>query len=265
MRVAITRPKEYENEVREIAELYGLEVFFAPMIVTRMCYEASMENFFLHLARKELDFVIFTSANSVRYMFDSFSVSTSIREGEELVEMLNRVKVVAIGPRTKGELEKRGIKVRVVPKEYSSRGIVNELCNEVRSKRVWVIRSKRGSEELRKGLEKCKAEVHEVGIYDIEAPTGEAEEKAKELMERIMKGEIDAITFTSRTCVRNFFGISERMGLEKEIKEKMKGMIVVAIGEPTAEELKVWGIRARIPKDFTFESVLREIKRVKRG
>lgn len=268
MKIAITRLKEYEEEAKRVAIIYGFDIFFAPMITTRLCYEPLIKDFFIHLTKGEVDFVIFISANSVRYMFENFitsdfSFSSSIGENKEekLVKMLNKTNVVAIGPNTKEKLEKHAINVRIMPKEYSSRGIAENLSDKVRNKRVMIVRSKKGREDLKKKLELFGANVHELRVYDIESPSGEEEEKGKKLVEMIKNREIDAVTFTSSMCVRNFFCIAEKIGAENEIKKRMREIMIAAIGKPTAEELKKHGINnAIVPKNFTFEDMLKKIK-----
>ncbi|WP_332881716.1 uroporphyrinogen-III synthase [Methanosarcina horonobensis] len=107
------------------------------------------------------DYVVFTSANGITFTLDKLSDV----EKENFITALKKSKVIAIGPNTEKELVKIGIENSFLPADYSSEGIVEALCPEVKGKTVDLARSAFGAKVLVEGLEKCGATVYETHVY----------------------------------------------------------------------------------------------------
>jgi uroporphyrinogen-III synthase len=61
--------------------------------------------------------------------------------------------------------------------------------------------------------------------------------------------------------VKGFMKQAEELGAEETIKEALNRAVVGAIGTPTGNTLKKYGINADvIPDEFTFEALLKAIK-----
>ncbi|MHC1581652.1 MAG: uroporphyrinogen-III synthase [Candidatus Syntropharchaeia archaeon] len=251
MRIAITRPNEYAEESVRICEEFGFEPLFVPMISVREKDDPAFETFIKRIKNGEVDFVIFTSVNGVRYTIKK------IERKKEFFSYLNRTNVVAIGPKTERALRKIGVNVDVVPEGYSSRGVLDALSPIVIGKKVEIIRSTHGSPLLPQGLKDAGADVHEVHVYEIVKPENRVQ---RELIRKIVQGEVDIVTFTSTMTVKNFFSFAEEMGMEEEIRNKMKEMVVAAIGDPTARMLKEFGIDPDVvPENYLFKEMIRAI------
>jgi uroporphyrinogen-III synthase len=156
-----------------------------------------------------------------------------------LLITLKKRRVVAIGPNTEKELIKIGIENSFLPGDYSSEGIVEALCPEVKGKIVDLARSSFGAKLLIEGLEKCGATVFDTHVYTLSIPE-EAVQKA--LIECTLAGEVDAFAFTSSMMVKGFMRHAERLGAGDTIKENLNRTIVGAIGIPTGDTLKKYGI-----------------------
>jgi len=97
--------------------------------------------------------------------------------------------------------------------------------------------------------------VEEIVLYDIEFEWGERQKKFLENL------DFDAIVFSSRMTVKSFFGLASNLGID--IVDRLKDKIVIAIGPPTREELSRYGIEALMPKEWTFDSILKLLKSIK--
>lgn len=171
---------------------------------------------------------------------------------------MNSTKVVAIGPTTRKALEKLGIDVMGMPGVYSSEGIVDYLCADVRDKVIDTARSFYGSTLLTEGLRKCGAKVYETNVYTLEKPEGE---KQDGLIDATLNGEIGVFAFTSSMMVRNFLEHARNRGQEKDTVNALNNSLVAAIGGPTAKTLEGYGVNvSAIPDKFTFKEVLKKVQ-----
>lgn len=245
--IAIMRPPQYLQDSIKLAESYGYDVIAAPMIELREKDDPKFDVFVQRVLNHEVDYVIFTSANGV--MFALKKVGDA-----KFTDALNTCNIVAIGPNTQRELEKHGIRVNMMPATYSSDGIVSALAPSVSEKKVEVVRSSHGSPALIEGLEKHGAHVHEVQVYEIVRPTGEAQE---EIIRAALDDKIDVFVFTSAMTVVNFLQTAEDLSRKDEVIDAMNRKTVAAIGTPTAEALANNDIHVDVlPKRFTFEDLL---------
>lgn len=135
------------------------------------------------------DWLIFTSAHSVRFFFERLrAVGSDTRS-------LACLKVAAIGRTTAGELAGFGILADLVPNNESSAGLLEKFgAMDMTNKKVLLPRAKVASPELPDGLALLGAAVEEVPAYmtvEIEPADVDFE-------------HIDQILFTSGSTVRAF-------------------------------------------------------------
>lgn len=252
--IAIMRPSVYKEESVKLAESMGFEALAVPMIELTGMEDSSFKPFFQHIVKKEADYVIFTSANGLDFTLRKIPYAMR----DMFIEALNRINVIAIGPTTKKALEEEGINVMGMPGVYSSKGLVEYLCKDVRGKNVDLARSVFGSTVLTEGLARCGANVLETKVYSLFKPDGEEQ---KDLIRSALEGKITAFAFTSSMMIHNFFEVAKEMEAENEILKVLNESIVAAIGLPTAETLRGYKVNVSvIPDEYTFEEILRKIK-----
>lgn len=163
--------------------------------------------------------------------------------------------VAAIGPKTAAALESLDIEVDIVPQRFTSAGLVDELGDRVEGKRVEVARSDHGSDELIDGLEAKGAYVHETVLYRLVRPPD-----AGSSIEAVIEGEIDALAFTSSLTVKHFLELADEEDRTGELMAALEGVIVGAIGPPTAETATSLGLQVdHIASEATFESLIEEL------
>ena len=252
--LAIMRPETYREKSEALAKDYGFEPLYAPMIKLEGLKDEGFEPFVQRVLGGLSDYVIFTSANGITFTMNKLSES----EKKSFLEALKKLKVIAIGPNTKKELVKVGIENPFLPGDYSSEGIVKALCPEVKGKTIDLARSKFGAGLLLKGLEECGATVYETHVYTLTILEGEAQKK---LIERALTGGVDAFAFTSSMMIKGFMRNAENAGAEEAIKEILNNALVGTIGNPTANTLENYGLKADvIPEEFTFDALLAALK-----
>ncbi len=254
--LAIMRPQSYIEGSERMAGSLGFKPVSAPLIQLTDMKDEKYDIFLEHVLGGVSDYAIFTSANGIDFTLSK--VEKDIQE--KLIDALNRTKVIAIGPTTKKRLTDIGIEVMGMPEEFSSEGLVEYLCPDVKGKTIDIARSYYGSKLLIEGLEACNANVLETKVYTLTNARGPLQ---KELIELTVSSDIDAFAFTSSMMVRSFIDLAEEMNVAEKVREGLANSIVAAIGIPTANTLKEYGITVDVTPDrYTFRDILEHIKAV---
>ncbi|MFB6218593.1 MAG: uroporphyrinogen-III synthase [Halobacteriaceae archaeon] len=152
--------------------------------------------------------------------------------------------VCAIGPTTADALREAGVRVDVVPEEFSSAGLVAALDGAVAGRSVEVARSDHGSATLLEGLRAAGAEVTETVLYRLVRPpdSGHSTELAA-------AGDLDGVLFTSSLTVEHFLAAAAERGVRAAAVDGLADATVGAIGEPTRETAEERGIAVDVVPD----------------
>jgi uroporphyrinogen III methyltransferase/synthase len=142
------------------------------------------------------DWIIFTSVNGVEFFAERL---------RKLHRGLNgRMRAAAIGPETAKAAESLGLRPEIVPDEYRAEGILEKLRpEEMRGKKVLVPRAAEARDVLIRTIREWGASVDVVEAYRTVAPSADP----APLRAMLLSGEIDMITFTSSSTVKNFKAI----------------------------------------------------------
>jgi uroporphyrinogen-III synthase len=165
--------------------------------------------------------------------------------------LLRPIRICAIGPATKGEIEKQlGVSVAVMPEEYIAESVVSALRKQVARKNVLLVRAKVARDVIPNELRKAGAEVDVAEAYETVLPVNSAA-KLQELLE----GERpDAITFTSSSTARNFMALLPK---NQSPKELLQGIALASIGPVTSRTLREVGLWVDIEAEiYTMEGLV---------
>jgi uroporphyrinogen III methyltransferase/synthase len=233
-RIVITRPRAQAPELAALLEDEGAEVVPFPTIETAPAPSTAQVDDAVRRA-DTFDWLIFTSANGVRIFFDR------LREIGADVRVWHRARLAAIGPQTARELERRGLRVDLVPEEYRAEGVIEALARAgVNGCRVLLPRAAGAREILPARLAQLGATVEEIVTYQsIHPHLGVAELRAQ-----LSAGEVDAVTFTSSSTVHNFAA-----SIGDDLGALMAGAAVACIGPVTAETAASYGLKVDIQPD----------------
>ncbi|HKZ47023.1 MAG TPA: uroporphyrinogen-III C-methyltransferase [Thermodesulfobacteriota bacterium] len=187
------------------------------------------------------DWAVFTSVNGVKYFIERLK-----KQGKDIRE-LKGIKICAIGPKTKQEIEELGIRVDFMPKEYRAEGIIKGL-GKIKGKNILIPRAEVAREILPEELSKRGAKVDVVTSYRTVKPKGMTEE----IKELFKEGKIALVTFTSSSTVTNFLNMFKK----GEAKEFLKDVKVASIGPITRNTALDYGIDTAImPKKYTIPAL----------
>ncbi|MGZ4907723.1 MAG: uroporphyrinogen-III synthase [Halobacteriota archaeon] len=248
--LAIIRPKDQLEGSREIAEAYGYNTVAASLIEVVSVEDQRWLRFIEELHQGIVDYLILTSVNGVR---------RSVARGLSASDIPARTCVIAIGAPTQQALLRAGIRVDLMPREFSSEGILQLLHNVARCK-IWLLRSAYGSISLADELRRRQAEVNEVTMYTLKRLCGPTQRK---VIRSVIEGDVAAVLFTSSMTVRGFFECASHL-YEKEILTKaLHARVVGAIGRPTEAALGSYGVHADVvPAHATFIDLVASVHRM---
>ncbi len=192
------------------------------------------------------DWLIFTSANGVNFFWQRWRERNKDRFPPSL-------RICAIGPATAYQLLEKGIKVDTTPKEFVAEAILKEFeKSTLKGKKILLARAKEARDILPQGLRKMGAQVDVVETYRTVKPKG----GSKTLKQLLMKGKVDAITFTSSSTVNHFAELLKK----EDLQNLLSGMTIACIGPITARTAKNWKMRVQIqPKEYTIPALTQAI------
>jgi len=195
----------------------------------------------------EFDIVIFLTGVGARTLL---GVVETTYKRDEYVAALQRIKVVARGPKPIAALREIGITpALIVPEPNTWRELLGALDDaaqsavgiRVNSARVAVQEYGVSNPELLDGLEKRGARVTRVPVYQWALPNDLAPLRAA--IQSLAEGKLDVVLFTTSVQVVHLFQVAAEMNLEKEMRAGLERAMVASIGPTTSEELSRQRIR----------------------
>ena len=240
-RIVVTRSGEQAGELVDMLEERGAEAIQAPTIrvapaedpaaLDRACAEAGT-----------YDWIVFTSANAVDYFMQRVIANGDVRD-------LKGVRLCAIGPSTAQRLSRYGLRVDVTPEEATSDAVTDALraAGSLKGARVLLPRADIAREVLADQLRDAGAEVSEVAAYRTML-AGSERDGDQDIYRMLLERQIDAITFTSASTVKNFAKIFG----EEQAADLLRTTVVASIGPVTAEAAQQLGIQTTVmPERYT--------------
>ena len=222
--VLITRPREnreMRDHLTDKLRESGAEVLYQPAIVISDPPDWQLLDD--AIARlPELDWLVFSSVNGVRYFFDRL-----LQNGGD-ARRLGNVKIAAIGPTTADELKQYSLRADVVPTEFRAEALADALAGKAARRNFLLIRASRGREVLAEQLTAAGANVEQAVAY----ASSDVEQPDEAIAARLAAGKIDWITVTSSSIARS---------LAKLFGENLRRAKIASISPVTSATLRELG------------------------
>jgi uroporphyrinogen III methyltransferase/synthase len=203
---------------------------------------AQMERAVKGLVDGRYQWVVFTSTNAVRAVWEKF------REFGLDARAFSGVKIACVGEATAERVRSFGINPELLPSgDQSSEGLLqdfpphDDILDPV--DRVLLPRADIATETLAAGLRERGWEIDDVTAYR----TVRAAPPPAETREMIKSGGFDAVCFTSSSTVRNLVGIAGKPHART---------LVACIGPHTAETAREFGLRVDVQPEVAQVPVL---------
>jgi len=264
--------------------LNNIKLIALPVININKIDSQEVKESFKKISNGFYNYCIFLSSNAVRIFFD---MAKNEHNYERIMDELNKMKLIVIGPKTKKILQNYGFESKlgssttsINDKKYSSSEIIEFLENLEREyktkyqKEIPKILMPRSAESIRSNNyinRKFKYIIlDQVFFYETsENKNASNSENWKELLELPNRNKKNFLIFTSPSTVRSFFKIMHTQfsqvsdhKSEREVIQALNVNMVISIGPKTSLELKKNKIDFTESSEYTINGALGLILRL---
>jgi uroporphyrinogen-III synthase len=175
-------------------------------------------------------------------------VAETVCSREEFVAALQRVPIVARGPKPVAALKEMGLPATLaVPEPNTWRELLAALDGNretlpLSGRRVAVQEYGAPNPELLAGLADRGANVTPVPVYEWGLPEDTA--PLRQAAAALAGGKVDVALFTTSVQVAHLLKIAGEMNLQEPVRQAFSRILVGSIGPVTSEELRAHGIAA---------------------
>lgn len=232
-RIAVTRTRDQASELSAKLAALGAEVLELPLIqVSKHIDKQSLADVLLELGG--YDWIVFTSANGVRYFFDEF-----LRIYDD-IRSLGLLRFASVGDATADAIRAYHLKIECQPAKATAEALADELIatGSLDNAKVLVITGNLNRDTLVTKLEAALAIVDCLQVYQTEPTDLSVNAAAADFR---AKGA-DAILFASSSAAQSFVDQAAALKLGNGAVRPLAG----SIGPQTSATMKQLGI----PVDF---------------
>ena len=232
------------QEMAKLIASYGGEATVAPSM-REIPLESNTEAqaFTQRLIGGGFDAVIFLTGVGTRALT---RVADTVCPRDQFVSALQRVNVVARGPKPVAALKELGVPVTLaVPEPNTWRELLRALDDKsevvpLGDRDIAVQEYGASNPELLTGLTDRGARVTRVPVYEWALP--EDTGPLRTAIAAIVKGEVDVALFTTSIQVVHLLKIADEMNVGETLRQAFTRILVGSIGPVTSEELRAHGI-----------------------
>ena len=204
-----------------------------------------------------VDTLVVTTAIGFRGWLDTAETAGL---AEELLEVLDGVRLVARGPKARGALQAAGLRADWVAESETSAEIADYLTTEgVRGHRVAVQHHGAGDDGLDGRLSAAGATVVPLEVYRWGPPPDAA--AVTDSVHALVAGCFDAVVFTSAPAASAWLRELVRLDATDAVRALAEAdrLLVAAVGPVTAEPLVVAGMRPVVPDRARMGALVRRV------
>lgn len=180
---------------------------------------------------------------------------------DKLLEILANTSIAARGYKTANALKKRGLAPIVRDDDGSTAGLIRSFeAHDLEGERVMLQLHGESAPKLVQWLQEKGAEIEQILPYKHIPP----EEKDLELLlQEIIGGKVDAVTFTSAPQFRFLSEFAHSQGKFDELIQAFRDKVIaVAVGKVTAQGLREEGVEVKVvPEEERMGSMMVELGR----
>lgn len=201
------------------------------------------------------DVLLATTSYGIRRWFE---VADAAGLGDELLEALAETAILVRGPKARGAIRAAGLNdVGMSDRETTASLVDKVVADYPAGLRVAVQLHGYTDERQLERLRAVHQEVHTVAPYQWTDPDA-TDERVRRLVEAIVSGSLDAVTFTSAPSVVALFTAAEALGQEDAVVDAFRrDVLCAAVGPVTAAPLLTQDIEPIVPERFRMGALIR--------
>ena len=233
------------RRAKEMAELilrHGGEPKVAPsMREVPLSENPAPLELFQKIENGVVDLVVLLTGVGTRTMTDALAMHYS---REQIAALLGKVTLLARGPKPVAVLKELGLQPAfTAPEPNTWKEVLAVLDSnfQLEGKRIAVQEYGVSNQELISGLKARGAEVLRVPVYRWALPEDPGPLRAA--IHEIVEGKADVVIFTSATQVENVFQVARQDGIESELPQALRRVLVVSIGPVCSDALGRFGLK----------------------
>jgi uroporphyrinogen-III synthase len=251
-RIAVTRARDQASELSGRLSELGAKVIELPLIhISKEIDKETLADVLAELGG--YDWIVFTSANGVRFFFEEFyRIFGDVRS-------LGLLRFACVGDTTAKAITDQHIRVDCQPKVATADALAEELIatGSLDSAKVLVITGNLNRDTLVKKLEDARAIVDRLQVYKTEKTDLRDDPAAADFR----ANGADAILFASSSAVQSFTDQAAALKLAKNATRPLAG----SIGPQTSEAMKKVGMpiafEAKTPSlDALVEALVKKLR-----
>lgn len=240
----ITRQSDQAKELIEMVNRFGGIPISIPLISFRPT-ELSEKDRIRIEQLYSYDWLVVTSQNGVNYFFE--------RMKELHLSLPEKLKIAAVGTKTKAALEKHGLHADLIPENFTGDDLAHTLRKYVSTnERVLIVKGNLARDVIYKELIANGIKAEEWVVYETFFP----EESKDKLIETMKNNHLDILIFTSPSTVEHFMETIN----EQQLSHKIKDSLIACIGPITKRKAESYGLTVSIcPTVYTIEQLMQDL------
>jgi uroporphyrinogen-III synthase len=254
--VGVTAARRHE-ELARLLQRRGAQVVGAPAIrlvpladdtellaTTRACLDA------------DVDLVVATTGIGFRGWME---VAAGWGLGERLHQKLAAAEIIARGPKATGAIRAAGLTETWSPPSESMSGVLEHLLGyDLTSRRVVVQLHGEPLLDIADALSAAGADVLTIPVYRWTVADDVA--AIERLVELVIAGQVDALTFTSAPAVLALLQVAEQAGRREQVLRMLRAEVVAAcVGPVCSAPLERFGVPCVLPDRARLGNLVRTV------
>lgn len=252
-RIAIVASRKVEEQSTIVKNLGGEPVLRPAQGTVFLSDTADIEAGITKVMEGYFDWVILTTGVGLETLV---KISREMGAEAAFLAALRNVKIAARGYKTVNMLKKLDLTAEVRDTDGSTAGLVQALAaHDLKNARVALQLHGDPAPLLVEWLQKQEAAFHEILPYKHIPPETEVLEQ---LLQDILEGQVDAVSFTSTPQARFLFAYAKEQGVKDLLVAAFEtNVIALSVGKVTAQALREEGVaRIVIPENERMGSAL---------
>jgi len=244
--IGVTACRRADEQI-ELLERKGATVLHGPAIQTHpLIAEAELAEATRAVVADPPDYTLLSTGIGVRAWFEA---AESLDLAEALLDALGQSLVIVRGPKAHGAAVTNGLDVHwQAPNGWASEMVEHLAGIGVAGARIAVQLDGASGAPLAKAVGEIGAVPVAVPVYEWTMPTDTT--AAERLVEAMVDGRVDGVTFTARPQVENLATIAERMGVLDELLSALAGRVVpICVGPVCASGITDLGLPEPVQPD----------------
>ncbi|MET4638522.1 uroporphyrinogen-III synthase [Mycetocola sp. 2940] len=254
-RIGVTSDRRSQDLI-DAFERRGAQVVHAPTL--RIAHAAHDEPLIADtraIIAAQPDVLLATTSYGIRRWFE---IADTAGLGHDLVDALSETSILVRGPKARGAIRATGLNdVGMSAEETTASLVTKVLADFPPGLRVAVQLHGYTDERQLDRLRAVHPEVLTVAPYRWADPDS-GDDRVKKLIDAVIGGAVDVVTFTSAPAVDALFSAAEALGQDEDLRAALTGdVFTAAVGPVTAAPLLANGIIPIMPERYRMGALIR--------